>query len=88
MNCCHWLEKLAAEDSQKAELVKLRYFAALTTAKAAEMLHISIPTADRSWAYSRVWLFGEVLRLLAYLKSWNSQIVGPPLASRRFSRTR
>jgi len=59
------LEKFAVEDSQKAELVKLRYFAGLTTAEAAEMLHISIPTADRWWAYSRAWLFGEVRRLLA-----------------------
>jgi RNA polymerase sigma factor (TIGR02999 family) len=59
------LEKFAAEDNQKGELVKLRYFAGLTTAEAAEMLHISIPTADRWWAYSRAWLFGEVRRLLA-----------------------
>ena len=58
------LEKFALEDSQKAELVKLRYFAGLTTAEAAEMLHISIPTADRWWAYSRAWLFGEVRKLL------------------------
>jgi RNA polymerase sigma factor (TIGR02999 family) len=57
------LEKFALEDSQKAELVKLRYFAGLTTAEAAEMLHISIPTADRWWAYSRAWLFGEVRRI-------------------------
>src|ERR1035437_2959808 len=41
------LERLGVEDTQKAELVKLRYFAGLTTAEAAEMLHISIPTADR-----------------------------------------
>ena len=59
------LEKFAAEDSQKAELVKLRYFAGLTTAEAAELLHISVPTADRWWAYARAWLFGEVRRLLA-----------------------
>lgn len=59
------LEKFAVEDTQKAELVKLRYFAGLTTAEAAEMLHISIPTADRWWAYSRAWLFGEVRKLLA-----------------------
>ncbi len=59
------LEKFALEDSQKAELVKLRYFAGLTTAEAAEKLHISIPTADRWWAFARAWLFGEVRRLLA-----------------------
>jgi RNA polymerase sigma factor (TIGR02999 family) len=58
------LEKFAVEDSQKAELVKLRYFAGLSREEAAEMLHISIPTADRWWAYSRAWLFGEVRKLL------------------------
>jgi DNA-directed RNA polymerase specialized sigma24 family protein len=44
------LEKLAARDQQKAELVKLRYFVGMTTAEAAEALGISIPTADRHWA--------------------------------------
>ena len=58
------LEKFAADESQKAELVKLRYFAGLTTAEAAEILQISIPTADRWWAYSRAWLYGEVRKLL------------------------
>ena len=41
------LEKFAAEDPQKAELVKLRYFAGLTGKEAAEVLHISLATADR-----------------------------------------
>lgn len=50
------LEKLAAHDKHKAELVKLRYFVGLTTAEAAEVLGISIPTADRHWAYARAWL--------------------------------
>jgi RNA polymerase sigma factor (TIGR02999 family) len=56
------LEKLAACDRQKAELVKLRYFAGLTTKEAAEVLGISIPTADRWWNYSRAWLFEEIER--------------------------
>src|SRR5438477_9701080 len=50
------LEKFAAQDKQKAELVKLRYFVGMTTAEAAEVLGISIPTADRHWAYTRAWL--------------------------------
>src|SRR5216117_1336549 len=47
------LEKFAARDKQKAELVKLRYFIGLTTQEAAELFGISVPTADRWWNYSR-----------------------------------
>jgi len=54
------LDKLAAQDRQKAELVKLRYFAGLTTQEAAQVLGISVPTADRWWNYSRAWLFEEI----------------------------
>ena len=56
------LEKFAARDKQKAELVKLRYFVGLTTAEAAEVLGVSVPTADRWWNYSRAWLFEEMER--------------------------
>jgi len=56
------LEKLAARDKQKAELVKLRYFVGLTTQEAAEALGISVPTADRWWNFSRAWLFAEIER--------------------------
>jgi RNA polymerase sigma factor (TIGR02999 family) len=54
------LEKLATRDKQKAELVKLRYFVGLTTEQAAEILGISVPTADRHWAYARAWLAREI----------------------------
>ena len=54
------LEKLAAEDPVKADLVKLRYFAGLTVEQAAEFLGISRATADRYWAYARAWLYQEV----------------------------
>ncbi len=56
------LEKFAARDKQKAELVKLRYFVGLTTEEAAEVLRISVPTADRWWNFSRAWLFEEIER--------------------------
>jgi RNA polymerase sigma factor (TIGR02999 family) len=56
------LEKLAARDKQKAELVKLRYFVGLTTEEAAEVLGVSVPTADRWWNFSRAWLFEEIER--------------------------
>jgi RNA polymerase sigma factor (TIGR02999 family) len=51
------LEKLAREDPIKAELVKLRYFAGLPVADAARALGISRATADRYWAYAKVWLY-------------------------------
>ena len=54
------LAKLAEEDSVKAELVKLRYFAGLTIEQAAQLLGISRATADRYWSYARAWLFHEI----------------------------
>jgi RNA polymerase sigma factor (TIGR02999 family) len=55
------LDKLAALDKPKAELVKLRYFVGLTLVEAAEVLRISEPTAKRWWAYARAWLYSEIL---------------------------
>ncbi len=54
------LARLVIVDPQKAELVKLRYFAGLTLEEAAEILGISLSTAKRYWAYSRAWLFREL----------------------------
>jgi len=54
------LTKLAKVASEKAELVKLRYFAGLTTREAAEAMGISTATADRYWAYARAWLQREM----------------------------
>ena len=56
------LDKLAAEDPKKAELVKLRYFAGLSIEEAAEALGVSETTAKRWWAYARGWLGGEIKR--------------------------
>jgi RNA polymerase sigma factor (TIGR02999 family) len=55
------LEKLAAKDPKKAELVKLRHFAGLTVDQAAEVLGISAVSAHRSWAYSRAWLHNQIV---------------------------
>ncbi len=54
------LERFAAIEPDKAELVKLRYFAGLTIEEAADALNISPATAKRHWAYSRAWLFRAV----------------------------
>ena len=57
------LEKFAAFDEPKAELVKLRYFAGLTIEEAAEVLGISRATAKRWWSYARAWLYQKVSAL-------------------------
>ncbi len=54
------LEKLAAVDPRKAELVKLRYFVGLNFEEAAAALGIAVPTAKQWWTYARAWLAVEM----------------------------
>jgi RNA polymerase sigma factor (TIGR02999 family) len=54
------LDRLAVHDPRKAELVKLRYFAGLSFEETADVLGISVPTANRDWAYARAWLHQEI----------------------------
>jgi len=54
------VEKFAAEDARKAELVKLRYFVGMSFEEAAEALGIAVPTAKQWWAYARAWLRVEI----------------------------
>ena len=54
------LEQLAARDAEAGELVKLRFFAGLTSAQAAGALGISSRTADRIWTYARSFLLAEL----------------------------
>ena len=50
------LNKLEQQHPRKAELVKLRFFAGLTTAQAAQSLGVSATTAENDWSYARAWL--------------------------------
>jgi len=54
------LTQLEKAEPEKAELVKLRFFAGLTTEQAAEALGISRTTAKRYWVYARAWLHRRV----------------------------
>jgi RNA polymerase sigma factor (TIGR02999 family) len=54
------LDGLEAEDPEKAEVVKLRYFAGLTFEEAAEVLGVSERTVRRHWNYARAWLFAQI----------------------------
>jgi RNA polymerase sigma factor (TIGR02999 family) len=50
------LTALEAHDAQLAQLVSLRYFAGLTMAQVAEVLGVSLRTAERNWSYAKAWL--------------------------------
>lgn len=51
------LDRLAAIDPSRAQLVELRYFGGLTIEETAEALSISPATAKRHWQAARAWLF-------------------------------
>jgi RNA polymerase sigma factor (TIGR02999 family) len=54
------LTRLSDHDPIKAEVVKLRFFAGLTMPEVARALHLSQATAERYWAYARLWLYAEL----------------------------
>ncbi len=54
------LTRFVSEEPAKAELVKLRFFAGLSTPEAAAALGISVATAERWWAFARAWLLSEL----------------------------
>jgi len=54
------LEKLVALDPDKAQIVKLRFFAGLTMPEVAAALGISLATAERHWTFARSWLYAEL----------------------------
>jgi RNA polymerase sigma factor (TIGR02999 family) len=54
------LNKLAAEDPAKAEVVNLRFFTGLTMPEIAKVMKISLATAERHWTYARTWLYAEL----------------------------
>ena len=54
------LDRLEQLDQRKAHLVELRFFLALTMEETAEVLSISLATAERDLKFSRSWLFHEL----------------------------
>ena len=58
------LEKLAQEDASAAEIAKLRFFGGLTLEEAAQVLGVTERTANRYWAFARVWLFDAMRQTL------------------------
>jgi RNA polymerase sigma factor (TIGR02999 family) len=54
------LRKLEEQQPEKAQIVKLRFFAGCTLEETAQILGISRATVQRHWAYARAWLFGQL----------------------------
>lgn len=54
------LTKFAKIEPVKAELVKLRFFAGLTMVNAAEVMGVSLATAERYWTFAKSWLYAEL----------------------------
>jgi RNA polymerase sigma factor (TIGR02999 family) len=49
-------EALAKEDSQAAEVVRMRYFVGMTVPEIADALGLAPRTVDRHWSFARAWL--------------------------------
>lgn len=56
------LERFSARHPVAGQLVQLRYFAGLTIEESAELLEVSVATANRHWAFARAWLHAELSR--------------------------
>lgn len=54
------LRDLERRDARKARMAELRFFGGLTTMEAAEVLGISVATAERDWRFARAWLQGQL----------------------------
>ncbi len=54
------LERLAALDARKAQVVELKYFGGLNYEEIAEVLKISAITVRRDWEFARAWLYKEL----------------------------
>ena len=54
------LEKLAALDARKAQVVELKYFGGLKSQEIADVLQVSEVTVRRDWTFSKAWLYAEL----------------------------
>ncbi len=54
------LARFSIDEPRKAELVVLRFFAGMTIPEAAKTIGVSVPTAERWWAFARIWLYSDL----------------------------
>ena len=51
------LDRLEAEDPERARLVALKFFCGLSNREVADTLGLSERTVNRQWTYSKAWLY-------------------------------
>ncbi len=56
------LNRLAAVDARKGQVVELRFFGGLSVEETAEVLKVSPETVLRDWKVAKVWLLRELSR--------------------------
>ena len=54
------LQELKAEDTEKAQVVMLKFFAGLTNEQTAEAMNINERTVRRQWSFAKAWLFDRI----------------------------
>ena len=54
------LNRLAAFDSRKGQVVELRFFGGLSLEETADILKVSPVTVARDWKLAKVWLYKEL----------------------------
>ncbi len=54
------LNRLAAFDERKSQVVELRFFGGLSVKETAEVLKVSPETVMRDWRLAKAWLLGEL----------------------------
>jgi RNA polymerase sigma factor (TIGR02999 family) len=57
------LNRLAAIDPRKSQVVELRFFGGLSAEESAEVLKVSADTVLRDWKLSKVWLLREMKKV-------------------------
>ena len=75
------MARLEAQHKRKAELVKLRFFAALINEQAAQALGISASTADNDWAlptpccaFDNAWLSPSAFWRIGFFLDMNMKL--------------
>jgi RNA polymerase sigma factor (TIGR02999 family) len=54
------LEKLQAEDPEKARIVVMKFFGGLTNQEVAEAMGVNERTIERQWAFAKAWMYETI----------------------------
>jgi hypothetical protein len=54
-----WIDKLTADHPRQAEVAKMRLFLELAFSEIAQVLGISVDSAEKDWKFARAWLRRE-----------------------------